>query len=232
MKKLRFLAVLTIVGVGLAFVSCDSHKSVNLKSDIDSVSYIIGAFQGYQIKEQTKQNPEPPINMDALISGFLTAAKGDSVYLGMELQEAQTFINTFFQGYQTRLNEKNKAEADKFLAENSGKSGVITTENGLQYRVIKEGTGPKPKADDKVKVHYHGTLLNGSVWDSSKERGGDPVEMDLSVLSFPGFQEGVLLMPVGSTYILWIPLELGLGMANPQLNQLLIMEVELFDIVK
>jgi len=231
MKKLRLLALLALVGVGFTFVSCDSHKPVNLKSDIDSVSYVIGAFQGYQLRMSVKQNPDPPINMDALISGFVNAAKGDSVYLGMELQEAQTYLNSFFQGYQVRVEEKNKAEADKFLAENSGKSGVKTTESGLQYKVITEGTGPKPALGDKVRVHYNGTLLDGTVFDSSIERG-QPEEFPVEGV-IPGFKEGLQLMSVGSKYMLWVPIELGYYNVNHQLrNKFLIFEVELLDIIK
>jgi len=232
MKKIRFLTLLVITCAGFTFVSCDSQKSVNLKSDLDSVSYVIGAFQGYQLRMGVQQDPDPAINMDALITGFINSAKGDSVYLGMELQEAQMFLNSYFQEFQNRLNEKNKAEADQFLAENRGKRGVSTTESGLQYSVITEGTGPKPKEDDKVKVDYHGTFLNGTVFDSSRERG-EPAEIQLDMLvGFEGFKEGVLMMPVGSKYTLWIPVELGLGGNNPQLYQLIIMEVELLEIIK
>jgi len=231
MKKFRLLALLALVGVGFTFISCDSRKSVNLKSDLDSVSYVIGSFQGYQIRMNVKQNPDPPINMDALISGFVNAAKGDSVFLGMELQEAQMYINSFFQGYQVRVDEKNKAEADQFLAENSGKSGVKTTASGLQYKVITEGTGPKPALEDKVRVHYNGTLLDGTVFDSTIENG-QPAELDVNGV-IPGFKEGLQLMPVGSKFMLWVPLELGYYNMNTQLrNKFLIFEVELLEIIK
>jgi len=240
MKKISFIAVWAIVMMGIAFVSCDSKKPVKLSSDVDSVSYILGAFNGYQIRMQVKQNPDPPINLDALIFGFEKIANGDSIILGMELQDAEMYMNNFFEGYQMRAaaNNKieadnNKAEADKFLAENKGKSGVITTESGLQYKVITEGTGPKPKLEDEVKANYRGTYLDGSEFDSSEKYGG-PVQFSLSGGVIRGWTEALQLMPVGSKYMLWVPVELGYGMSDPRVrpNSLLIFEVELVEIVK
>jgi len=230
MKKLFFLAVLAMVITGLAFVSCDSPKTFNLKSDIDSVSVIIGARQGYLFRESIKQNPDPPLNLEAFINGYVNGAKGDTIFLGMELQEANMYLNTFMQEFQNRITERDKAEADKFLAENRGNSGVSTTESGLQYQVITEGKGPKPKTEDVVKVHFQINLMNGDLVENTFERG-EPIEVQVEGL-FPGWKEGVLMMSVGSKYKLWIPMELGVGMANPQFNKLLIMEVELLEIVK
>jgi FKBP-type peptidyl-prolyl cis-trans isomerase len=121
------------------------------------------------------------------------------------------------------------------LNENKTKSGVFTTESGLQYQVITEGTGPKPKVENTVKVHYTGKYLDGSVFDSSVERG-QPAEFPLDRV-IPGFSQGLQLMPVGSKYIIWIPVELGYGMSNPGIpnfkpNALYIFEVELLEIVK
>jgi len=233
MKKLKFLAVLATVGIVLTFVSCDSQKSVNLQSDIDSVSYIIGSFSAMNMRASLKTIPGPAINMDVFMKTFEETYKADSIItvLGMDLQEANNYITTYMQNAQNRLTEEQKVEADKFLAENRGKSGVFTTESGLQYSVINEGSGDKPKADDRVKIHYSATFLDGTVFDSS-EAGGEPMEMDLTTLMFPGLKEGIQIMPVGSKYTLWIPMELGIGMNNPQLNQLLIFTVELFEIVK
>ena len=230
MKKLIFLAVWAIVMMGFTFVSCDTPKTVNLKSDIDSVSYILGVLQGSNLKYSLDQIPESPINMKVLSEGFKSAAKGDTIYLGMTGQEAQMYVNTFFQEFQNRIIEKDKAEADKFLAENRGKSGVITTESGLQYQVITEGTGPKPKEEDVVKIHFQITFMDGELVQSTVEQG-QPVDFPIAQM-FSGWKEGLLMMPVGSKYILWIPMELGIGMNMPQLNKLLIMEVELLEIVK
>jgi FKBP-type peptidyl-prolyl cis-trans isomerase FkpA/FKBP-type peptidyl-prolyl cis-trans isomerase FklB len=233
MKNLSLLAILAMVIVGIAFSSCDSKKSVSLKSDIDSVSYIIGASYGQGLKEQIKQYPVPG-NINALIDGFTNAANGDSIYLGMDMQEAQTFANTYFQNLQTRVAEETKAEGEKFLEENKTKSGVITTQSGLQYKVITEGTGIKPSAEDTVKVHYKGQLLDGTVFDSSLERG-EPVSFPLNGV-IRGWTEGVQLMPVGSKYLFWIPADLAYGPQSPsQLikpNSTLEFEVELLEVKK
>ena len=236
MKKLSFLAITAVVMMGVAFASCDSTKSVSLKSEIDSVSYIIGASYGQGLRQQAPQFPGAstnPINMDALIKGFINAAKGDSVFLGMEMNEAGTYVNSYFQSMQMKDAEESNVENNKFLAENAKQSGVITTESGLQYKVITEGTGPKPTEADIVKVHYHGTLLNGDVFDSSVQRG-EPAEFPLGNV-IRGWVDGVQLMPVGSKYIFWIPADLAYGPAGSghQLaGKLLIFEVELLEIVK
>jgi FKBP-type peptidyl-prolyl cis-trans isomerase FkpA/FKBP-type peptidyl-prolyl cis-trans isomerase FklB len=233
MKNLSLLAIAAMVTTGIIFSSCDSKKSVSLKSDIDSVSYIIGASYGQGLKEQVKQYPTPG-NIDALIDGFVNAAKGDTLYLGMDIQAARTFVDGYFQNLQTRIAEETKADGEKFLAENKTKSGVFTTESGLQYKVITEGTGIKPSAEDTVKVHYSGKLLDGTEFDSSITRG-EPTSFPLNGV-IRGWTEGVQLMPVGSKYIFWIPADLAYGAQSPsQLikpNSTLEFEVELLEVKK
>ncbi|MDR1382009.1 MAG: FKBP-type peptidyl-prolyl cis-trans isomerase [Tannerella sp.] len=233
MKKISLLTIVAMVTAGIAFSSCDSKKSVSLKSDIDSVSYIIGASYGQGMRENIKTFPTPG-NVNALISGFTNAANGDSIYLGMDMQAAQLFVQTYFQNLQTRIADETKAEGEKFLEENKGKSGVITTESGLQYKVITEGTGQKPSLEDTVKVHYVGKLLDGTQFDSSVERG-EPATFPLTGV-IPGWSQGVQLMPVGSKYIMWIPADLAYGMQPPtQLikpNSTLEFEVELLEVMK
>ena len=233
MRKLSFLAVTAIVMMGIAFTSCDSKKSVNFKTEIDSVSYLIGANYGQGLREQSKQFPGDPINMDALLTGFVNAVKGDSIHLGMEIQAVGMFLNNYFQAAQTRAAEVLQEEANKFLAENKTKSGVITTESGLQYKVITEGTGPKPTLTDEIKAHYHLTYSNGEVVESSVQRG-EPIEMPVSGF-IEGWKEGLQLMPVGSKYIFWVSPELGYnpsGPNHPLYGKLLVFEVELLDIKK
>ena len=128
---------------------------------------------------------------------------------------------------------KNKLEGAAFLETNKLRDGVVVTESGLQYEVLKEGKGPKPTAEDKVKVHYHGTLTDGTVFDSSVERG-KPISFNLNQV-IPGWTEGVQLMPVGSKYKFYIPQELGYG--SRQAGKIppystLIFEVELLGIEK
>ena len=117
---------------------------------------------------------------------------------------------------------------------NGKREGVVTTESGLQYEVITEGKGPKPTAEDIVKCHYHGTLIDGTVFDSSVERG-EPAEFPLNAV-IKGWTEGLQLMPIGSKFIFYIPSDLAYGEASPspliKPNSTLIFEVELLDIRK
>jgi len=127
----------------------------------------------------------------------------------------------------------NKVAGQNFLAENAKKEGVITTASGLQYEVIKKGNGPLPKDTDKVKVHYHGTLVDGTVFDSSVDRG-QPAEFGVTQV-IKGWVEGLQLMPVGSKYKFYIPQELAYGsQSQGQIKPFstLIFEVELLEIVK
>lgn len=154
--------------------------------------------------------------------------------------EAEKIRNEFGQMLQAKMaakaaeaGQKNLKEGAAFLAANKAKPGVRTTPSGLQYQVLREGSGPKPAATDKVKVNYKGTLLDGTVFDSSYDRG-QPVEFQLNQV-IPGWTEGVALMPVGSKYQFWIPADLAYGPnGQPPIgaNATLVFEVELLDIVK
>ena len=147
--------------------------------------------------------------------------------LNMEFQKVM-------QQKQNSIMDKEKAKGAAFLAENKKKEGVVETASGLQYKVVKMGTGAKPTATDKVKVHYHGTLLDGTVFDSSVERG-QPITFPLNQV-IAGWTEGVQLMPVGSKFIFYIPSNLAYGdrAAGDKIKpgSTLIFEVELLDIEK
>jgi FKBP-type peptidyl-prolyl cis-trans isomerase len=134
---------------------------------------------------------------------------------------------------QAKQGEKNLQEGKDFLKANGVKTGVKTTASGLQYEVIKDGTGPQPKADDNVTVNYTGTLIDGTVFDSSIERG-QPAQFPLNRV-IPGWSEAIQLMKVGAKYKVYIPSELGYGMQAPQgskikPNMALIFEIELLSI--
>lgn len=231
MKKLSVLAATAIVALGFSATSCDSHPTANLKTAVDSASYAIGVSTGAGYKENLKTLPGGEANVDALIAGFVQAIKGDSTK--MSAQEAQVYLQTYFVEASAKEAQKNKEEGEKFLAENKTKDGVFTTESGLQYKVEKEGTGAKPTATDKVKVHYTGTLLDGTKFDSSVDRG-EPAEFGVSQV-IKGWTEGLQIMPVGSKYIFWIPSELAYGERGAgqdiKPNSVLKFEVELLDIV-
>lgn len=223
-----------MVTAGVAFSSCDSKKSVSLKSGLDSASYLIGASYGSGLKENLKTFPGGPGNLEALVAGFVNAAKGDSIHLGMDVQALQTYVNEYIQNTQSRLADETRIEGEKFLSENKSKSGVITTESGLQYKVITEGTGIRPLAEDTVMVSYIGKLLDGTVFDNSADHGGPATFLLGGVIT--GWREGVQLMPIGSKYIFWIPTDLAYGMQPPspliKPNSMLEFEVELLDVMK
>ena len=126
------------------------------------------------------------------------------------------------------------SDGDAFLAANAKQAGIITTASGLEYRVIKSGTGASPKPADKVKVHYHGTLINGTVFDSSVQRG-EPIVFPVGAV-IPGWVEALQLMRVGDKWQLFIPAKLAYGEQSPSpaipANSVLIFEVELLDIEK
>ena len=230
MKKVSVIVAAAVVS-GMFFTSCGPKTNVSLKSDVDSVSYAIGVSTGLGYKENLKTLPGAEANVDALIAGFVQAIKGDSTKMNME--EAREYMQKYFVEASAKEANKTKEEGEKFLADNKTKSGVITTESGLQYQVITEGTGAKPTAEDHVKVHYTGTLLDGTKFDSSIDRG-EPAEFPVSQV-IKGWTEGLQLMPVGSKYIFWIPSDLAYGdrgagqMIKP--NSTLKFEVELLEIV-
>lgn len=230
MKKVSVLVAAAVVS-GMFFTSCGPKTNVSLKSDVDSVSYAIGVSTGLGYKENLKTLPGAEANVDALIAGFVQAIKGDSTKMNME--EAREYMQKYFVEASAKEANKTKEEGEKFLADNKTKSGVITTESGLQYQVVTEGTGAKPTAEDHVKVHYTGTLLDGTKFDSSIDRG-EPAEFPVSQV-IKGWTEGLQLMPVGSKYIFWIPSDLAYGdrgagqMIKP--NSTLKFEVELLEIV-
>lgn len=160
---------------------------------------------------------------------------------GLTDAQAEQVKAAFMQRMQTKMSakqaqdaQKNQVEGQKFLAANKAKPGVRVTASGLQYQVLRQGNGAKPKPTDMVRVHYKGTLLNGQTFDSSYDRG-QPVEFALNQV-IAGWTEGLGLMPVGSKFKFWIPGNLGYGPAGspPRIgpNATLVFEVELLDIAK
>lgn len=151
----------------------------------------------------------------------------------MSYQEAQAAINDFFQELQEKVSAGAKKEGQEFLETNAKRSEVVTLPSGLQYEVITSGSGNTPKASDTVKVHYHGTLINGTVFDSSVQRG-EPATFGVTQV-IKGWVEALQLMPVGSKWKLFIPSDLAYGAQGAGQaigpHTALIFEVELLDIV-
>lgn len=207
----------------------------SIASNQDSISYSIGLFMAQSLK----QNGMTDLNSTLLLRGLDDALKNQKPLLSME--QASQVMNTYQQKqFAVRNAESQKASAENrkignaFLAENKTKTGVVTTPSGLQYLVEKAGTGAKPTATDRVKVHYTGRLLDGKVFDSSVERG-QPAEFPVNGV-IKGWTEALQLMPVGSKWKLFIPAELAYGdrEAGPDIKpgSTLVFDVELLDVTK
>ncbi len=232
--QLKSLA-LSVVAGSMILASCNTSKTskVELKTLADSAAYAIGVDLGNNIK---KNLPEAPggkdLNQEIILAAFTQALNGQPAQIAEE--QVNSVTQSYFMKMQAAEGEKNKESGVKFMEENGKRTEVKTTASGLQYEVLKEGNGPKPAAEDKVKVHYHGTTIEGKVFDSSVDRG-EPVEFGLNQV-IKGWTEGLQLMSVGSKYKLYIPSELAYGenAAGPEIkpNSTLVFEVELLEIVK
>ena len=197
-----------------------------LNNEIDSVSYSLGVNIGENIKTQF---PDIDLkNFEAAIKDVLDDNKKPSI----SGADAQKTIQEYFTKQQAKASESVVEEGRKFLAENSKKENVVTLESGLQYEVIKNGEGAKPTLNDQVTTHYHGTLIDGTVFDSSVERG-QPASFPVSGV-IKGWTEALQLMNVGSKWRLYVPYDLAYGErgAGPKIGPFttLIFEVELISI--
>ena len=170
---------------------------------MDKISYALGLGIGHQLKNMGIENFS--------VEDFAQSIKDvmEEKATAMTSQEAQTLLNTYFQEKQKAESQKAISEGKAFLEENAKKEGVVTTKSGLQYEILIEGTGKQPKATDTVRCHYEGSLINGSVFDSSYKRG-EPAEFGLNQV-IPGWTEGVQLMKEGAKYRFYIPYLLGYG---------------------
>lgn len=230
--SVSFKRVLATSAVLAAAVS--SVYAQDLTTEKQKVSYMVGMDVGRnltQIKDE--------IDVEILIAGLKDVMAGGAVKLTDE--QAQEVKTAFMQKMQSKATEertaaagKNRTEGEAFLAANKAKPGIKTTESGLQYQVMTEGKGAKPAATDKVKVHYVGTLIDGTKFDSSIDRG-QPAEFALNGV-IKGWTEALQLMPVGSKYKLFVPSDLAYGEQGTPgpigPNSTLIFEVELLEIVK
>lgn len=213
MKRKMFVVLVVVLSV-IEIASSQTNKKnvknkIELKNFTDTISYLIGSDVGGNLKKNSIQ-----VNSEIFTIGMNEAINGTDTLFTQE--KRQEIMNKFQQQLAAKnaekagaASQKNKDAGKAFLAENKKKEGVFETASGLQYKVIKQGEGPKPKAEDEVEVNYEGKFLDGRIFDSSYERGKS--------VSFPlngvikGWTEGLQLMNVGSTYELYIPSDLGYG---------------------
>ena len=228
-KRLLPAAALAVACLGL-----HAEDAPKLESSLQKSSYSIGVDMSRNL---TRQGIE--LDVDAFVAGLKAGLAGKGLALTDE--QMQTELNTLQQKARENYMKKreqasggNKEQGKKFLDENKGKEGVVTLPSGLQYKVLKAGTGEKPAATDKVKVHYTGKLLNGETFDSSVDRG-EPITFPLNQV-IKGWTEGVQLMNVGSKYTFWIPSDLAYGDQGAggkiEPGSTLTFDVELIEIVK
>ena len=236
MKKLSL--ILLSIFVSILAVEAKPKKAkeeavvapkVELTSQHDSASYAMGVYMGIQCANMlSAQN----YNIDLFIKAF-EAAIADAPLL-MTPEETVNFLNAYEKKVKERENADRIKLGESFLAENAKREGVHTTASGLQYQVVKMGEGPKPVSTDVVKVHYEGTLLDGTKFDSSIDRG-KPTEFPLNRV-IKGWTEGLQLMPVGSKFTFYIPYQLAYGTQGAgnliKPYSTLIFEVELLEIIK
>ncbi|MBF0214746.1 MAG: FKBP-type peptidyl-prolyl cis-trans isomerase [Magnetococcales bacterium] len=230
MKHLSFLASSALLLGWLAIpTAMAGDPPSTLKTSKERYSYAMGQQIATQIQPLTET-----LDVTTFIRGIQDLLSNKPPLLTPEqMNQARNEFRELLQKEMAQKNQQNQKKGTDFLAENGKKKGVTTTASGLQYEILTPGTGAKPKATDQVKVHYHGTLIDGTVFDSSVVRK-EPVTFPLDKV-IPGWTEGVQLMNVGSKYRFVIPAKLAYGAkgAPPKIEpeSTLIFEVELLEIV-
>ncbi len=228
--KLFFVATVVM------FWSCNSGNAqktesaveVDMNDESQKAAYSLGVNVGLSFKSQKL---DEDLDVEQIIQGMRDALKGEEK---VSDQEARANLDAYFQAKREKDVAANLEKGNQFLAENGARKEVTTTASGLQYEVMKPGDGVKPTTSDRVSVHYHGTLIDGSVFDSSVERG-QPATFGVTQV-IAGWTEALQLMPVGSKYKLFIPANLAYGEQGSRggigPNEALVFEVELIEIVK
>jgi FKBP-type peptidyl-prolyl cis-trans isomerase FkpA len=231
--KLSPRYTVTAMAVCAALIA-GAASAQQLTTEKDRISYTVGMDVARMI-EPIKDE----VDLDVVLRAMRETLTGQSPALtDAQADEIRQAFSQRLQQQQQQRNQqlaaRNKAEGDAFLAENRGKRGVQVTESGLQYQVVKQGSGTRPTANSTVRVHYEGKLLDGTVFDSSYERG-EPAQFPLRNV-IPGWTEGLQLMQPGAEFMFWIPADLGYGeRPNPGPigpNATLVFKVELVEVVE
>ena len=191
----------SIVTIFLLFIVPLTFFAQN--EDMDELSSSLGLLMGNNMKSQGFEKLNPELFTQAMKDAMEREVSDE------ELSKANKTVNAYMQSQQESKHEDNKKAGEEFLAENKKREGVQVTESGLQYEILEEGSGPIPSAEDEVKVHYHGTLINGEVFDSSVEKG-EPISFPVNGV-IQGWQEALQMMPVGSKWKLYIPYDIAYG---------------------
>ena len=216
-----------IVSGSLTLYSQDRPK-VGLVNELDSLSYSLGLIIGNNLHVQGVKSLKSEVYKVGLEDGFLSEPRS------MTFEEANIYIQNYFEKQNKMASEGNRQDGMKFLEENAKKEGVVVLNSGLQYKVLQAGEGRSPKRGDQVKVHYKGTLLDGTVFDSSYELGKPAVFGVTQVIK--GWTEALLLMSPGSKWMLYIPPDLAYGSSGAGdaigPNSTLIFEVELLEVIE
>jgi FKBP-type peptidyl-prolyl cis-trans isomerase FklB len=233
MKKILLIAGATLFTLpafaqkgGSKNVKNQKTQTVKMMNERDTASYCLGV----NIAENLKSQGLDEVNVDLIAQAMADVFANND--LAIDQNKAAQIFQNYVVSAQERKHAGVKEEGENFLAQNAKKASVKTTASGLQYEVISMGNGPKPTINDKVRTHYHGTLINGTVFDSSVQRG-QPISFPLNGV-IKGWQEGLQLMPVGSKFRFFIPYDLAYGTRGAGNNippySALIFEVELLDI--
>lgn len=206
----RLTLTAAALSMALGAVAAASAAGPQLKTEKDKNSYMVGMSMAMGIPDPVREELDAAVVARAvqavLSNGTPELTDEEAQEIGKAFSDK---MRTKMQALEKQVADKNQKEGDAFLAKNKSASGVHTTASGLQYKVEKQGTGAKPKATDTVQVNYEGTLLDGTVFDSSYKNGA-PATFPLSGV-IPGWAEALQLMPVGSKYTFWIPAKLAYG---------------------
>ncbi len=229
----RSLSALVAVTMLVACSQGQKGRSTAITTEMDSVSYAIGADIGGNLRKGKIDSLNADLIAAGLADGLDSTLLIDQASLEMVMRSFMMKMQMKMQAEEAAKGEKNRVAGEEFLAENGKRKGVVTTPSGLQYEVITMGTGAKPAVTDVVKVHYHGAFVDGEVFDSSVDRG-EPVEMAVNQW-IPGFVEALQMMPAGSKWKLFIPSDLAYGPAgNGRIpaNAALVFDLEVIEVKK